>query len=71
MDINISVELRVGAWMKNLEGWGVKFGSFWQSYVSQLMEFRYFRQLVVRNYSDVRCDGRNRTNRSKVAIDPS
>ena len=53
--------------MKNLGG-EVAFVSFWHSYVSQLLAFRYFRQLIVRYYANVRRDDRNRTDRSKVAI---
>ena len=52
----------------NVEGGGVTLASFWRSYVSQFLAFRYFRQLVVRYYANVRRDERNRANRRKVAI---
>ena len=54
--------------MMNVEGGGVTLASFWRSYVSQFLAFRYFRQLVVRYYANVRRDERNRANRRKVAI---
>ena len=69
--INISGELWVGGGRMGNTDAVVGFTSIrvWRSHASQLMAFRYFRQLMARYY--VRRDGRNRANRSNVAIAPA